>query len=339
MRVCFAWFCFLFVILPMNGFAEDTDLTSANPDIVIVYTGDGRLKIDPAGCCSKIGGMSRRATRIAEIREQYPHVLVLDCGNYLKARRNDRLDEVRPKHVQRALKVIGYDALNVAVGELDAGELFLSLFGSEPSIPLVSANAKIADKSDVHQWPSFLIRTLGGIRIGIIGLASNADTPTFTVTDPILAINNILPELETKADIIVLLSNLNWNLTKSIVMDNPSINLAIVGYDNYATFDPETVGETLMVKSTFDGGTLGIVKIWTTAQRNISHFKKQIELLETKIRPRPEYQFLEEDYQADVIAWKKKVKEEEKNKKFNKYLRMSPKEFMDYMKNNNGRLE
>lgn len=338
MKKYLAWFCLLFVV-PLNTFAGETKGASIQPNLVIVYTGDGRLKIEPTGCCSKIGGMSRRATRIAEIRERYPNVLVLDSGDYLRDSPKEPMDEIRPRHVHKALSRIGYDALNIAGGELMAGETFLSLFASEPSMPLISANIKFANTNWVPQWSPFQIKTLGGVRISIIGIASKADTSMFTVTDPIMAISGLLPALESQADIIVLLSHLKWDQTKSLVQDNPSIDLAIVGYDNFATFDPETVGESLMVKNAFDGGVLGIVKVWTTPQRQITRIEGNIELIDNQIRPRPEYQVLESDYNAEKIAFKKRIAEENSRKKIDGFLKMSPHQFLEYVKKNNGKIE
>ncbi|MFZ5569641.1 MAG: hypothetical protein ACOZF0_04515 [Thermodesulfobacteriota bacterium] len=335
--------CCLLLAAPFLAAAGDQAGSPDNPDLVILYTGNGNAEIEPMGCCFKTGGMARRANRIADLRKQHPHLLVVDSGDCLRRKPGDAVYDIRPKHVHRALAAIGYDVLNIAGGEMAAGEAFRKLFENDAAMPLVSTNVVSTNPDRKNLWPAFRLKKAGLVTIGIMGLTKQTEADGFRIAEPEEAVRRWLPAVQKEADIIVLLSHIGWEKTKEIVQNHPGIHVAIVGYDDYPTFDPETVNDTLIVKNAFDGGMLGIVEIWLNGERGAPRIQSRLDLLDYRIPVKREYTDLESNFRAEKKAFeaelKKRAAEQNKQRELARYLHMSPEQFMEYMKKNNGRLD
>ncbi|WP_373499925.1 hypothetical protein [Desulfococcus sp.] len=335
--------CLLSLCL-LSGLVILSSSTSAGaaadlPDLVILYTGDGRGNIEPSGCCSKIGGMARRATKIKEFRELYKNVILADSGDFLWKRNGDMLHPLQVEHVRKAFTAIGYDAVNIGDGEITSGETFIKHFRTDSAMPLVSSNVTLAKDAE-RAWHPYIIRESGKVKTAIIGLSSpdlvqsNPDG-LFAVSDPIGTLEKLLPEISAKADIIVLLSHLGWEKSKQVVERFPMIDIVVVGHDSYPTFSSETIGKTLMVKNAAGGGLLGVVEIWTGASNLPVKMESRLEVLVEKIQPLPEYAKLEQDYRGRVFAYKRRPQPDQTSRDDGKYLKMTPEQFMEEMKKEN----
>lgn len=335
---CLLALCLLSVLVIFSS-VTSAGAAADLPDLVILYTGDGRGNIEPSGCCSKIGGMARRATKIKEFRELYKNIILADSGDFLWKRPGDMLHPLQVEHVRKAFTAIGYDAVNIGDGEIASGEIFMRHFQTEPLPPLFSSNVTLA-KDGERPWAPYIIREAGKVRTAIIGLnspdmvQSNPDG-LFAVSDPIQTLEKLIPEIRTKADMVVLLSHLGWEKSKQVVERFPMIDIVIVGHDSYPTFSSETIGKTLMVKNAAGGGLLGVVEVWTDASNRPAKMESRLEVLVEKIQPLPEYAKLEQDFRAQKYANKQRLEQDKIAEDAGKYLKMTPEEFMAEMKKEN----
>ncbi|QTA79662.1 Uncharacterized protein dnl_19380 [Desulfonema limicola] len=336
----------LFMFLLLFGFITGVyaSETTNPPDLAVIYTGNGEGHIEPAGCCSKIGGMARRATKIKELREKYKNVIVLDSGDYLWKNPGDTVHELRAEHIHKSFINMGYDAINIADGEIASQEDFFKYFSTKPGLPIITSNITLSNK-DQNIGSPYIIKQTGNIKTAVIGLVSPElaeKNPDFTISDPIESIKKYLPEIKTKADVIILMSHMNWKQSMEIAKNFPDIDIIVVGHDEYKTFDPEKIGKTLMVKNASGGGLLGVIEVWTDQSRMAEKMESRLEILSNEIKPLPEYAKLEQDFSEQKKLYERnyqeeeaKKQEEEAKKEAGKYLKMTPQEFMKQMEKEN----
>ena len=312
------------------------------PDLVILYTGDGRGSIDPLGCCSKIGGMARRLTIIEKFKKENQQVLIVDTGDFLSPRKNSSCNAIRLEANRKEEQIIQYDAMNVAENEIiSADDRCLSeseLFNQQQ--PMLSANVYFTS-DECRQLPPYLIKGIGELKIGITGLAVPAKNTLSLLPDavefrdPLVSLTKALEALRTKVDIIILLSHLGWEGSLEIVQAMPDIDIVIVGHGYYPDFEPHYVGSTLMVKNAFEGGLIGIIDVWTNDVKKIERTQSRLELLSMDIRPAPEYQEMEFRYSEDWKKCRDQSRVQIDLESVKKNLDLSPEEYFEMMNRQN----
>src|SRR6059036_1268742 len=147
--------------------------------VVIVATTDvhGRvLGWDYVRDAAAPGGLSRAATTVETLRAQYPEQVVLvDAGDliegnvfagYFAAR-----DSQRPHPVVDALNAMQYDAATPGNHDFDFGPAVLARATGDATYQYVSANV-FRGASDTLVYPSHVVVTRGGVKIGITGLTT-----------------------------------------------------------------------------------------------------------------------------------------------------------------------
>ncbi len=169
--------------------------------------------IEPCGCTSEpLGGLQRLATVVAASKVE--HGLV-DAGNLLFPNKLDALtreQHLLKSHIMaRAYRRMGAIALNVAPADLQAGAEHLLMLQQEGAVPLVSANVRAKAKSGPSVARSF-VRTLGGIRFGITGVATPEavarSSTQFTVIEYASALRNEVSALRKEgAEVVVVLAH------------------------------------------------------------------------------------------------------------------------------------
>jgi 5'-nucleotidase/UDP-sugar diphosphatase len=116
-----------------------------------------------------------------------------------------------------------YSAAGVDVGvignhDLDFGTRILATaIQRDAHFPLLAANLKDYSKVAGYYYPAAIMVTKG-IRIGIVGLTTSAETThrqgsNFEIVDPIEVAHNILPALKPWCDVLILLSHLGFSLS------------------------------------------------------------------------------------------------------------------------------
>lgn len=150
--------------------------------------------------------MARRATVIREQRTKTQTLLVLDAGASLSGEKDPAAKTHGASSVE-LLNRMGYDAL--AVGLKDVRELGLSEFKkrmAEAKFAVLSANTYLTGTKELLATP-YIVREMGGHRVAILGLTEAGATRDVYATDPLAAARGMMPELQSKADIIIVLSH------------------------------------------------------------------------------------------------------------------------------------
>lgn len=209
--------------------------------------------------------MARRATFIRQTRQQYPHVLLLDAGNALTT------DQALTASTQGAVMIegmnrLGYDAMTLGDQDFRWGPEVLRARMGEAKFAVLSANVYAGSTSALFARP-YVIREMAGHRLAIIGVTSKNllaylppdNREPVLVADPVEAVRRTMSELQGKADIVIVCSNLGFQQDQQLAASVPGI-AAIVG-GNPGVLLPEPFREpthgTIIVQAGYQGEWIG----------------------------------------------------------------------------------
>lgn len=209
--------------------------------------------------------MARRATFIRQVREQYPHVLLLDAGNALTS------DQLRTASGQGAVMIegmnrLGYDAMTVGDQDFRWGPDVIQARMGEAKFAVLSANVYVGDTNTLFALP-YVIKEMAGHRIAILGVTSKnllaflppGNSVPVLVADPVETVRRVMAELQGKADIVIVCSNLGFQQDQQLAASVPGI-AAIVG-GNPGVLLPEPFREpthgTILVQAGYQGEWIG----------------------------------------------------------------------------------
>ena len=169
--------------------------------------------------------MARRATKIAQTRQQGGFTLVLDAGDSLIG----DADPARKSQGQTsvtAMNMLGYDAMALGPQDLSLGLSVLQQRTAEAKFAVLSANAIISATGELLAKP-YVIRDFGGRKVAIVGLSGGNGTAEIAVRDPFKTAQTIVAQLAGQADIIILLSHAGETVDQKIADAVPRIALIV----------------------------------------------------------------------------------------------------------------
>lgn len=222
--------------------------------------------VEPCGCTTEpLGGLQRLATLMAG--SKVPHGLV-DAGNLLFPQHLDALtreQHILKSHIMaRAYRQIGALALNVAQADLQAGAPHLRALQQEGAVPFVSANVRPKGSAGPEIARSY-VRTLGGIRFGITGVAT--PEAVAEVSDAVTVIE-YAPSLRSEvqvlrkagAEVVVVLANIGEAGALELARLLPEVDVIVRAPGTPIERDPsppKQVGPVLVVEAGSQGQYIG----------------------------------------------------------------------------------
>ena len=251
--------------------------------ITILYTGQTHAALYPCSCPKEPdGGVSRRMTKVKELRQVNPNTLLVDAGGFFAAGAFDEhaqgieLDKARNEINLEAMGLIGYDALGIGDDELNFTRDYLIRRVKESKIPFLSANLKIEGARP------YIIKKLGAVQIALIGLTNTeakAKSGGLDVEDAKKALAKIIQEVKKKnADLILLLSYLGEDKDKELLAKTEGIDVLISGRPENAPEAYTKIGQAILVRPSWQGRRLGKLEL-EVEQAKLKSFKvEQIRL-------------------------------------------------------------
>src|ERR1044072_2315400 len=183
--------------------ASPRELFAAETVITILPTNDTHSQIDPLPANDKNagkGGVARRATLVKRIRKENPNTLLVDAGDVLQG--TPYFNFYKGEVEYKAMSAIGYDAGTLGNHEFDNGVEALAAALKFADFDLVSANYDVKGTALESKVKRYVVKTVGGIRIGLFGLGVS---PTALITpenfkgvtyiDPVVAAPNLATQL------------------------------------------------------------------------------------------------------------------------------------------------
>jgi len=233
---------------------------------------DIRGVLRPCGCTVDLqkGGFERLKPHLEAERTAFPGAHLLHAGPLFyegpeveasKKAQRARQVEVAADLVSRA----GIDTVALTAVDLAASHGTIHSLLETAKVGATVANVTVPKG---HSYPRFLIKRIGDLEVGIFALASDTHTEALgdqaVVTSPREAAAKVIAEMNSKVDVVVLLSSLGLRQTKRLIRKVDGIDFAIVGgLGEYpiASDEAELVGNTRVMQFHREGRFVGRLTI------------------------------------------------------------------------------
>lgn len=157
--------------LPLEALATEKHVHQ----LTILHTNDWHSRIEPFGSGSNkgLGGAAQRANLIARIRQQTPHVILLDAGDIFQG--TPYFNFFQGELEYRLMNAMGYDAATIGNHDFDAGMEALQKQAKNAQFPLVNINYNTKDTPLDGYVKNYTIIQRGKIKIGVFGVGIMLD--------------------------------------------------------------------------------------------------------------------------------------------------------------------
>jgi len=253
------------------------------------------------------GGFARLATEVRRQKAQCQACLYLNAGDLVQGTPVSTLFHGSP--IYEIANLLGFDAATLGNHEFDYGWRRTEEFMRIARYPIVSAN--IVDADGKIMTRPYVIQTVGGIRVGIIG-AILGDLVGTVITQESAGPWRILPVVETvrkyaqeirdRTDVIVVLAHIHDETEVDAILHQvPEVSVVVAGHSHVGYPAMMNVDGRVAVLVRAYGDQLGRLdlKIDVTAKKVLSAEWTKIPI-NAKIPPAP-------DVAAVVAKWESKV--------------------------------
>lgn len=226
-----------------------------------------------------MGGLDRLSARVNEVRAASgaESVLLLDAGDTL----GDSMIavETEGKALIEVMNAIGYDAMVIGNHEPDFTADKLRQRISEARFPVLAANIKGRKNGQLFTKP-YVIRTIQGIKVGILGLAypntaktsAQKNVRNLEFEDAVTAAQREVPRLRRDgAQLVIALTHLGLGADKQLAEKVAGIDVIVGGHSHNRMRDALKVGQTLIVQAGAHGSDLGRLDLRIRGGRIESH--------------------------------------------------------------------
>ena len=205
-------------------------------DLTILHTSEhhGTLQPIEEGPYKGLGGVARRAALIGKIKSEVKNVLVVDSGDLVIGTAMSSVFHGAPDI--EAMNLIGYDALGLGNHDFDFGLAHLRELKTKARFPFLCTNVTPGQRGICD---SFIIKKVGGLRVGLLGLIGRKVFPdlfTPDVTkelqfrDPFEAARSAIAELKGRVDLIVALTHEETDEDLALAEAVPEIDVVVGGH-------------------------------------------------------------------------------------------------------------
>jgi 5'-nucleotidase len=281
--------------LPLMGFS-----TNEIRQITILHTNDVHSHIDPFPANdpknANMGGVSRRATLIENIRKQQPNVLLLDAGDIFQG--TPYFNYYGGKLEFKLMSMMNYDLATMGNHDFDNGiDGFYSQLPNA-KFDFVVANYDFKNTVLDQIIKPYKIFNKNGIKIGVFGIGieleglvdkkSYKETVYQNPVEMAQEMTSILKK-EQKCDLIICLSHLGYKYKNEenkisdlkLAAQTQDIDL-IIGGHTHTFLDKPTIAKNLVGQEVLVnqvgcyGINLGRIDFYFDANKNKSHAAKTI---------------------------------------------------------------
>lgn len=299
--------------------------------LTLLHTNDVHARVEEtnkdSGKCSKapcFAGVSRRSTKIKEIRSKEKNVLLLDAGDQFQG--TVWFNYYKGAEAAYFMNQLKYDAMALGNHEFDNGvDGLLKPFLQDVNCTVLSANIKadqtLAPQISRYYYP-YKIFTLGSEKVGVVGYTS-AETPALSLPGPHLKFEDEITALQPQVEKllalgvnkIIALGHSGFIVDQMIAKKVRGVDVVIGGHTNtflYTGTPPSTEVPAglypLMVRSEDGrqvpvvqayafGKYLGFLKVTFDSDGNVLNSTGNPILLDSSVEPDP-------DIQAKVDSWR-----------------------------------
>ncbi len=275
--------------------------------LTILYTGDEHGRVEPCGCAEgQLGGFTRQATLIESERESTSGgFLLLGVGNTFGE--DESYYRLRAELAVSAMSKMGYDAFALGESEFAFGKPFIHKWMKEVEFPTIAAN--ITDKSTGVLFASapYILKDIGGIKVGIIGVINGSYLPDerwgelgLRVSDHREAVKKTLAEIRSTSDLVIVLGQLGLAKAAVLAQTVRGIDLIITGHVKQKITKPFRAGRTYIVSNSDKGQSIGQLKIWLDEKKKIVGIEGSVIPITDSVAVHPKIAELVSEYKTKL---------------------------------------
>lgn len=250
--------------------------------LTIVHTNDTHARIQSS---SSIMGFAKIATKVAELREDNPNLLLVDAGDTFHGQTIATLNQ--GESITRVMNAMGYDVMVPGNHDFNYGKDRLLELKGMLDFPIISANIE-TDKG-THFLPGFIIKEVDGVKVGIFGLTTpetafkthpkNVDGLTFE--NPIERAQDMVNTLRDHVDVLICIGHLGEDegsiyTSKKVIEAVDGIDLFVDGHSHTTKPNGEMINDTLLVQTGSYDANLGVVDLTVTGGKVVTSSAKLI---------------------------------------------------------------
>jgi 2',3'-cyclic-nucleotide 2'-phosphodiesterase (5'-nucleotidase family) len=236
------------------------------------------------------GGYARITSLVKGMRTERPQgSLLLDNGDTLHG--TYPAVNTQGRALTPILNSLGLDAMTVHWDAVYGPEI-LEARAEELNYPILASNLRHENNGE-QPFPSYRVLEKAGLRIGLIGLASNLIkppfSPGFTSDLELERLPGYIENLRSheKVDLVVVLSHLGFPQDLQLATDVSGIDVLVSGHTHNRTYQPARQGNTLVIQSGSHGSFLGRLDV-VLEDGQLTDYKHNLLVVEQKIEPDPE---------------------------------------------------
>jgi len=247
----------------------------------VLFSGETMGELEPCHCAGIMaGGLPVRG---GYIEQHGGERLLLDTGCIGNGVRD--FEVLRMEAALRGMAVMGYDAANIGEHELWLGRDRLLELG-ERGVPFVSANVRGDDGTPVVQ--PYVVLKRSRLTVAVTGVVEGGryrTGPGLSVHPPREALARLVPQLEKRAGVIVVLADLELPAVRDLATDFPEITLILFRGrgDSHA---PERVNRTAIASIYGEARYLGDLTLEWASPGSVS-VEGEAVLLDERFSPSP----------------------------------------------------
>lgn len=189
-----------------------------------------------AGEC--VGGVARRATKIAELMGTATNPILVDAGDQFQG--SLYYTQYRGEEAAEFMPLLGYQAMAIGNHEFDDGPANLAKFIDSVGLPVLSANIYATGDSDLAgKILPFTVLDVGGEQVGVVGLTTDttpfSSSPGDTVAfgEYVAALEPVIAELEAQGiNKIVLLSHIGYADDQTLAAALDGVDVIVGGHSH-----------------------------------------------------------------------------------------------------------
>ena len=239
------------------------------------------------------GGYARIATLVRQIRaEKRERVLFCDCGDTLHG--TYPALKTQGQALVPILSSLHLDAMT-AHWEFAYGPKVFQRRVSELNYPMLAINV-YSKGTGRMVFPPYVVKGIGGLRIGIVGIASNivdkvmppsySEGIYFTLgREELPRIIDVLRQQE-KVDLVVLISHLGFPQDMELLSKVQGVDVCLSGHTHNRLHKPVLQGKTIIMQSGCHGSFLGRLDV-TMEGDKIMDYQHQLIEVAASLEPDP----------------------------------------------------
>jgi 2',3'-cyclic-nucleotide 2'-phosphodiesterase (5'-nucleotidase family) len=212
---------------------------------------------------------------VRELRENRKEVLVLDAGDLFFKKFSNPIPENEWKMVMdkahlftQSFNLMAYDAIGIGDDDLSLGKDFLLELSKKADFPFLSSNI-LDEESGKLLFQPYLLKGINGLRVGIFSLlspdlflgSSDPRRKGLIIRNPFETAQSMIKELQSKTDIILLLSHLSYPKDVELAQTVSGVHFIIGSHTGTNLVNPPVIKNTYILETAPKGMYVGRLEL------------------------------------------------------------------------------